>query len=578
MSEALDAFVQRTDLTKFAPNALAIFALQIRFGIDDPDDLADCITDGDEDKKCDVFYIDEEHGAAVVVQAYESQAPKDNPPLGKVTDLHTAMSWLIDPAAEGANPQMVSAAEQLRAAIEEGEINRIEIWFTHNSPDNPDVDRELQQVAKTASALLTTVYGEAASAIDCVPYQVGVATLDVLYSQRTHPILIETAYEVPTEKWLPQNGPDWRAVYASVPGTWLRALFLENGPDKLFAGNVRDFLGLRRGQSSINRGIASTARNRPGDFWAFNNGVTALVSEISEVDDKLMIRGITIVNGAQTTGALSGEDVSDDLHVLTRFVECTDRALVQEIIRANNTQNEIRASDFQSTDEHQKRLREEFKTLPLAHYTGARRGELVDSAAGADDTHISADLAAQALAAFHGEPQRAYHGKSRIWEEPTVYSRFFSERTSAPHIVYVTSLVRAVHSLKRRLRAKTNRTQADDDALMFISQRGVPFLFAAAIGACQDLILDAGVADSFSLSFGDQVSPAVAEELWRPVVESLIAFHPQLQEAAESGKIRSPDARAAAMTSFKASIHALRQPLDDSVFSKFRPHVVVAQA
>jgi hypothetical protein len=136
-------------------------------------------------------------------------------------------------------------------------------------------------------------------------------------------------------------------------------------------------------------------------------------------------------------------------------------------------------------------------------------------------------------------------------------------------------LIRAIHSLKRRLRAKPNRSQADEDALTFVSQRGVPFLLAAAIGDCQDLILDAGVVDSFRLSFGDQVSPAVAEELWRPVVESLIAFHPQLQQAADSGKIRSPDARAAALKAFKESIHALRQPLDDSVFGKFRPHVVV---
>jgi hypothetical protein len=473
---ALEAYAKRTDLKKFAPNGLAIFALQLRFGIDDPDDLADSITDGGGDKKCDVFYVDEEYGIAVIVQAYESVDPKDNPPLNKVSDLNAAVSWLIDPTSlEGANLQMASAAAQLRTAIEEGDVDTIEIWFSHNSQDNPDVKRELEQVANTATALLKQTYGDVAAGISCVPVQVGRNSLDALYLRRTQQILIENTLEVPAERWLEQSGEQWSAAYASVPGSWLRTLYESFGADGLFAGNVRDFLGLRRGQSSINKVIKTTATERPGDFWAFNNGVTALVSDLwSEEPDakrdgakRLMIRGITIVNGAQTTGALSSAPDSNELFVLTRFVKCADRSLVQEIIRANNTQNEIRASDFRSNDEHQQRLRAEFAKIPNAHYTGARRGEKMDDTAGDDDVHISADLAAQALAAFHGEPQRAYHGRSRIWEDKATYGKFFSDRTSAAHIVYVTSLVRGIHSFKRRLRAKEDRGQADEDALIF---------------------------------------------------------------------------------------------------------------
>jgi hypothetical protein len=60
------------------------------------------------------------------------------------------------------------------------------------------------------------------------------------------------------------------------------------------------------------------------------------------------------------------------------------------------------------------------------------------------------------------------------------------------------------------------------------------------------------------------------------VIESLIAFSPQLQKAAESGKIRSSDERKSALAAFRASIHALRAPLDQSVFGAFRPFVIVA--
>jgi hypothetical protein len=157
VSVALDAFAKRTDLQKFAPNALGIFALQLRFGIDDPEELADSITDGEGDKKVDVFYVDDEFGVAVIVQAYESEDPdKVNPPLNKVTDLNTAVSWLINPSTiDGLRPEIESAAAQLAATLEDGLITSIEIWYSHNCPDNPDVDEELEQVAITAKALPT---------------------------------------------------------------------------------------------------------------------------------------------------------------------------------------------------------------------------------------------------------------------------------------------------------------------------------------------------------------------------------------------------------------------------------------
>jgi hypothetical protein len=80
----------------------------------------------------------------------------------------------------------------------------------------------------------------------------------------------------------------------------------------------------KRSDKNINYGIERTAETRPGDFWAFNNGVTALVSEI--IADKnageLAVRGITIVNGAQTTGALAAAASAKGARVLARFVQC----------------------------------------------------------------------------------------------------------------------------------------------------------------------------------------------------------------------------------------------------------------
>jgi hypothetical protein len=84
----------------------------------------------------------------------------------------------------------------------------------------------------------------------------------------------------------------------------------------------------------------------------------------------LKVSGIAIVNGAQTTGALARVQLTKlgDARVMIRFVQATNSALVNDIIRYNNSQNQIKPSDFRSGDRNQDRLRKEFKQIPDATY------------------------------------------------------------------------------------------------------------------------------------------------------------------------------------------------------------------
>jgi hypothetical protein len=580
MSEpgALAAYEARTELARFGASALGVFALQLRFDADDPEEFADSITEGVGDHKADIVHVEEDFRVAVIAQVYTtSDLGKSTPPINKASDLNTAAAWIIDPAVTETLPADVrSAAALLHAAIEDGSIDTIEFWYVHNLPDSADVQTELNKVATTANALLKDAFRDLGSGIDCRGVQVGRNALDELYARRTQRVFIEDEISVPAAgQVIPAEGERWRAVCTSVPGMWLRDLYANYGGERLFSGNVRDYLGSRRSKQNINHNIETTAVSRPGDFWAFNNGVTAVVREIVQQDGALSVRGITIVNGAQTTGALASAADVAGVMVLVRLVECSDAEVVEHIIQANNTQNEIRASDFRSMDPQQRRLREEFGGIPGAHYSGARRGVILDAPPPSDVTHISADQAAQALASFHDEPQRAYHGKSKIWEDDALYARFFSDRTTAEHVVYVDALYRAINSYKRRLRSKTDRTAAEKGIYEFLSQRGAAFLLVAAIGPCQENILERSIPDRFALSFGSMVSPVVAEEHWAPIVESLASFHSSLAEAAESGRIRNDEVRNAAIGRFQAAVQALQEPLAAAVFRSFAAHVVV---
>ncbi|MDP9419681.1 MAG: AIPR family protein [Actinomycetota bacterium] len=114
---------------------------------------------------------------------------------------------------------------------------------------------------------------------------------------------------VTVDGWFEEVGTGWTAICASVPALWLTELYDRYG-DKLYSANVRGYMPSRRTAKNINYNMEQTARQRPGYFWAFNNGTTALVNDYSAPKShgphaKLILRGVAIVNGAQTTGALS---------------------------------------------------------------------------------------------------------------------------------------------------------------------------------------------------------------------------------------------------------------------------------
>jgi len=52
----------------------------------------------------------------------------------------------------------------------------------------------------------------------------------------------------------------------------------KNYGNLLFEGNVRLFIGERKG--GINEKIIDTATNRPGEFWALNNGITIVAESL----------------------------------------------------------------------------------------------------------------------------------------------------------------------------------------------------------------------------------------------------------------------------------------------------------
>ena len=532
----------RNDLVKYGANSLLVYALQLRFNIEDIDTVAsDSITDGYEDKKCDLIYIDSDEGIAVIAQAYLKQNFQigEHAKLTKAQDLNTAAAWVFGRDMDDVPELLKSSVASLRAAIENNSISTIYFWYQHNCDECSEIQNELTTVVATATALLKQNYPKCLIKISAL--EIGNQTLEKWYNNTTNKILIDDDIEFD----LPFGGFEisegrWSAYQAYISGQKLYQLYKSYG-DGLFSANPRRFLGAGKKSNAINLGIKESAQQSAENFWAYNNGITALVHEYDCSDSKkLHIKGLSIINGAQTTGSIGTlqSPPSENLYVSLRVIKCNDQATINAIIANNNRQNEMVPSDFRSNDICQSRLREEFKHYPLLYYNGGQRSSVRPRAREVFDP----DTVAQTLLAFNGNPVDAYSSKKEIWNSDTLYASVFNDSTHAEHIIFVYSLSKAIDDVKSELQAKSKDAtilKNELAQLSFLCKRGSRILLLATIAQCLEVLLNHPIPNPSQLHFDNNTDFALCKQWWNPAITATLAFHEQLASALSAGGLDS---------------------------------------
>jgi hypothetical protein len=581
-SSALSAYEMREDLSAYGSNGLLLFAVQLRLGIEDIESLAaTSLTDGPNDKKCDLVFVDRGASRIVVAQSYQSATgTQSEAPANKASDLNTAVTWLIAGDLTLVPENLRSAAEEVRDALGSGDVTDFEIWYVHNLPESANVRHELTQAATTADSLIRRHFPNAA--VNCAAIEVGQGQLQEAYRRTDAPIALDEVFDLDVAGGFEVTSEGWSAYVTSVPATWLRQLWKQHAED-VMSPNVRDYLGIVKSERNINNGIQSTAAETPGQFWIYNNGLTVLVNSYAFAPASsgegihLRLTGLGIVNGAQTTGSIGTlpDDYTaklDDASVLTRFVSCHDLETLGNIVRYNNTQNKIEAADFRSKDAVQDRLRGEFELIPDADYKGARRGG-VRSAIERSRNMLPDSAVAQSLAAFHLEPNLAYNDTRRIWVDDGTYSDYFSDRTTARHIVFTFSCLRAVEAAKKRAADidEGSRTEAQQRQVSFFRHRGSTLLLVAAVSAAIEAFLGRAVPDRWRLQYSDNCSPSDAQTRWQPIIDTALAFAGQLAEATDLG-LKNPETVARVLGTVEALLEATADA-NRSVYESFAANV-----
>jgi hypothetical protein len=315
--------------------------------------------------------------------------------------------------------------------------------------------------------------------------EIGSSTIqNLLASQESH-VEVNDEVTCPAKAAFTVSGPDWKANVLSVPGTWLHSLFLKYG-DSLFSANYRGFLGITK-RKRINTSIRATAENQPDDFWVYNNGITILTRDMVSSRDSMKLLGISIINGAQTSGSIGSVELSkhdlSKVNVLCRIIECSDVEKINQIVKYNNTQNEITSWDQYSNDPEQHRIEREF--AELGHRYSRKRGFQ------AKGEQIGVEEVFQPLLAFQGRFRDASRGKNDLFDRKALHKQAF-ESKKARHILFVYALARAIDERRLELKRKSNERRIigrEEEQLKLLRHLRFKWFFILVVGRCLEEVV-----------------------------------------------------------------------------------------
>ncbi|MEH8168529.1 AIPR family protein [Aeromonas veronii] len=539
------ALQQRTDLAAHGNLNAALYAIELHGSVGDITSIApDIITEGGDDENIDILFVDEESSRIYVIQSFQSpifrsQGARPNKARDSSYAVTALFSMNIDDIPNRIKNQVIKARE----CIHLDKIKTIHIWFVHNCPQTTECKRIMDGIGAQATK---TLRGQGKGNIIIDSAEIGLENLDLFYLSQQNAILISDVINVENNPgFIESSNAGWKAFSTSISASFLKQLYDKYGEDKLFSANVRSYMGSNNKDQAINGQIKKSALETPSDFFVCNNGITALVHDFDVINtnekDELLgrlntITGISIVNGAQTTGCLSTIEQELDLNIKVgiRFIKVNDDDKIRKITLANNSQNKVLASDFRSGDEIQTRLRAEFETITDVYYSGGLRKNL---SAAQKRILIDPESLAQILMAFHGHPTSSYHQKTEIWEKDELYGVSFNKTITSRHVIFIYSLYEAILKIKSEI-AYLNRhntlLEQDRPKAEFLSRPGVNFIIIHAISSIIEMITNKPIPNRYSISFQENITRAQAISLWEPVIKQIIKRTGRLLPATEN--------------------------------------------
>jgi len=340
-----DAEARRSN---FYSKAIAAFLLCEEAGAT-PDQAVAASIDGGFDHGIDSVFIAADETLWLVQSKYK-EAGTGEPDLGDVAKFRDGVIDLLMGKWERFNTALQQRTIALKNALNSGACRvRVVLVYTGTaiSDDRRDIFGDLER------AFNATNHGF----LSCSAY--GLSTLHDLHLDGLAAPRIDADIEL--FDYGHTRAP-YRAFYGRIAAKRLAELWLTYN-DHLVERNIRRF----KGSTTVNEGLSETIQQEAKHFFYFNNGVTFLCDTIRQSHPldphrqhgHFHIEGLSIINGAQTVGAIAREPIAHyDAHpveVMATFV-CLENAPVDfgnQVTRYRNRQNAVDLEDFAALDERQ---------------------------------------------------------------------------------------------------------------------------------------------------------------------------------------------------------------------------------
>lgn len=441
ITDSIDTLADRAAISRSRAFA-AWFAITF-YDIDEDDALESAASDGGNDQGIDLVFIDESSQEIVILQAHCSLNFTTKTPKKKWDALTASIPFVIDPIQlkHAGRPDL---AETLTTIIKEHPSYSKTLGLITLGLHSEQIERAVTAQQKTFTDKSFKFFYLA---------QEDIST--------KYNALIDSEAGIPEDNlnfdgsFFEDSGDYGRAWIGSVNAGELNRLYTKH-KNKLFAGNIRLFLGARKG--GINEQIIKTAKETPGLFWALNNGITVVADNaIQNKDGKsLTLKRFSIVNGCQTTSSLVDAGTSEKTKVLARVI-AAKTGLKNEIVRFNNSQNAVKIWTVRAVDNIQEELRRSFSKIGIEYapkQSGSRQRKN-------DVTVIQLDKVTQFLASREQVFLiQAINNKGELFDEP--YQRIFKVGIKARE-VYLAWLVGTQSDISRQERLKSLEQESTTD-------------------------------------------------------------------------------------------------------------------
>ena len=356
----------------FLSRALAALAIMYETGID-IDMAARSITDGFQDMGIDAVYCNEKQKQLILVQSKWRTGGNGGCSQNEVLAFVEGIKRVMSLEFAGANDKIRKKIPEISSAIKDMDYTLMVIFcHTGSQSMNDYVSRPIRKLKEETNE-------DASEILDF--YELKMSEI-FTYLASGHGNDIIEIDDVMLSNWGFIDNP-LKAYYGTISAAAVGDWYMRFG-NKPFDKNIRYY----KGSTDVNDGITRVLKEEVENFFYYNNGIKLLCKKItrktaysdSNKTGLFRLEGVSLVNGAQTTGSIGkffceNREQTDKASVLIQMIEIGEDVddISIQITKLSNTQNKIENKDFAALDPEQDRLKNEllFSNILYLYKTGA---------------------------------------------------------------------------------------------------------------------------------------------------------------------------------------------------------------